>query len=384
MQSLGRISTKGTLYSDADVTARINANTGAERWIFDQLDAEFNYTGDLTGYVNYDQAPKISHDSTAAVKRKLKITLSGAVPLTVLSDLLRVHYQLQMPDGGFVDWVLGTFTIMPPAKSITTAVTWRTLAATDIGQLLVDGAFTSSYGVSQGQSVLSGIEGIVATMGGKTPIKIGIPDPNKAFPANFLLAQPGETRLAAINRCLAAVNYVDAWFDEMGVMRSGPVPDYNTIAPGWTWDATVTPSVVKIPITEAIDMSNACNQVVVLIEDPRRTPIYVLYENVSPDSPVSLSKWHPRLKLVRDSSIVDAEAAYAKARTLAQEGARIYSKITVPTWPWALSQNLDVYGLVYETEDEGLVNANHLETAWDHECRVGASSSHTLSRIVAA
>lgn len=384
MQALGHTSTLGNVYTDAQVAARLILNTGAERWLFDRLDASFNYLSDLTPFVSYTQPPKITHDATAAVKRKIKLTIRGDAPLNPLSDLIRVHYQLMMAPNDFLDWALGTFVMLPPAKTISKGLTWGTIDGTDLSQLLVDGAFANSFSVMSGQTVVGGVKAIVQSLGGKTPIQVQIPDSGQTFPASFALAQPGETRLQAINKCLQAINYYDAWFDELGVMRSSPIPDYTTITPSFTFDTTLNAEQVKTPITQSIDMSNAYNQVLLLIEDPRRTPIYVLYQNIRPDSPVSIPNWHPKLKLIRDSSIVDVASAYARAQTYAQQAARVYSKILINTWPWPLSQNYDVYQLIYSTAEEGLSSFPYLEEKWEHECKTGGNTSHTFSRIVAA
>jgi hypothetical protein len=382
MQALGRPSTLGTAYTAAQVTAQINANTGTERWVFDRLDSSGRYLSDLTPLVDYDHPPEISHDSAAAVKRTFKITLRGDAVFTPLLELIRPHYQLLMPDGGYIDFPLGTFLILPPSKQIQKGLTWRQMNGADLGQLLVDGAFTTSYGVPSGTPVLQAINSIAQSYGGATPIGVDIPDPGIIIPAN-LSWPPGDTRLKAINDLLAAINYVEAWFDELGVMRSSPIPDYTTIVPSYTFDAT-SGAIVKAPLLETIDISKAYNQVSVLVEDPRRTPFAVLYQNNLPDSPVSVPNWHPKLKLIRDSRITGVLQAYLRAQTEAQKAARIFDIVTMETWPWALSQNLDVYTLTYQTQEDGLVSANYIETKWTHRCKHGLSTTHTIDRVVPA
>jgi len=384
-QTFGRAAlVTGTVYSDAQVLAQLTNDAAKEQWIFDRLLANGVYASDLTPYVRWSPAPTITHDITSAVGRRLRMVVRGDAPLAILSDLIRPHYQIRMSAGDWVDWALGTFTLVPNLRDIAVAQTWIQLEGYDLGQLLVDGAFSSSTGFPAGTSYLAAINSIVASLGGNTTIPVLMADSGKTLPA-ALTWEYGKTRLSAINDLLTAQAYDPLWFDEVGRLRSEPIPDYNVVAPTYNFDGTnVLTSVIVETIGDRPDISRAYNQVLVVAEDPRRPPISALYQNNKPNDPVSIVNWHPKLLVIRMSSIADQATALAYARAKAQEAARYYFNLQIKTQAWPVSQNRDVYRVVYQTAQEGLQNWLYLEMGWEMKCGTGELTSHSLQRILLA
>jgi hypothetical protein len=372
----------GTAYTADQVVAILTGVVLTERWKFERLAAD-GTIGDLF----VQPGAEVQHDTTRAVKRSLKFTVRGDVALTPFSDLVRVRYQAYAPDGGWLDFVLGIFTVVPPSKAIQPAATWRTYDAYDLTQLLVDGNLTAALGLAAGAPYLSSIQSVVGDYGGGTPLPVSIDlgsaaSPNLVAPLGW---DAGTTRLTVVNDLLGGINCFPAWIDETGTLRSRTIPDWNLITPSFTFDATVQGSIVHVSGTETIDITKAYNQVLVISDDPRRPPpLSVLYTNTRPDSPISVPNWHPKLTTVRDSTIPDIAVCLAVAMTKAQEAARIFSRLTVNTTAWPVSQDNDVYGLIYQTADEPLNAFNYLETRWTHRCKAGALTEHELVRLVAA
>ena len=383
MQGLARTSTAGTAYSAGQVATYLTAGNATERWVFDRLNAQGVYVSDLTPFVNFGKPPMITHDTAAATHRTVRMEVRGDATLNYLQDLIRIHYQLLAPDGGWLDFVLGTFVTIPAERAINQAVTWGLLHLSDFSQLLTDSSFTNSFSVKAGTNYIVAINQVVQGYGGQTPIQVRMLDPGLTLPA-AMVWEPGVTRLRAVTDLLAGINYNAPWFDELGILRSEAVPDYNAVAAAYTFDTTQGASILKDTAQSKVDLARSFNQVSVLVEDPRRNRFYVTYSNTDPNSPVSLVNWHPKAKLIRDSRLVDVTRAQARAKAEIQQAARIYAPIIFRTLPWPASQNLDVYGVTYSTPEEGLTAYKYLETRWTMTCATGADTLHEVTRIVIA
>lgn len=384
MQLISRASSLGTSYSAAQVQ-RLFFSQGQETWVFYRLDQSKRFLTDITRYVEFaTQEPRIEHDTTRAVKRTLDIHLRGDAPLNPLQDLIQPRYRRYTADGGFVEWPLGVFAVVPPDREHDSTQTLLTVQLPDVTQLLVDAAFLSSFTAPAGYSYTQVIAEIIASAGLATPIPMTIPDPGTLIPAP-LTWEYGTSRLQAINDLLDAISYFPAWADETGALRSSQIPDYNTVTSSAVIDATTGSGAVQVVMQEKADISNAFNQVLVIGEDPRREPVVGEYINDNPLSPVSTVKWHPRLApVVKDTSIPDEATATIKARALGQQYARIYSELMTYTLAWPVSQDNDIYRFRYQTRDDGLVDASYVEVGWTMQCRAGAPTEHRLTRIVPA
>jgi hypothetical protein len=383
MQILARTSSAGTAYTADQVRAQLSAPAVQERWVFDRLNASGVPIGDLTPYVDYSATPEIDHDSTRSVRRTLKMRVAGNSPLTPLHDLIRPRYQILMPDGGWVDFVLGTFAILPTNRQIEAGATWLDIQGADLSQLLVDAGFLVSTGIPGGTGVIAGVNMLVSGYGGLTPITTRIVDPGTVLPAAYGW-EYGNNPLKAVNDLLAAVNFTSAALDENGVLCAQLIPDWNQVIPSATFDTTTSTSMVLGPINERPDYSKAFNVAIVVIEDPRRPSLSATVPNWRSDSPIAIPNWHVKTQVIRDSRVVDLVTAEAVGLAAIQEAARIYSPVILDTLPWPAWQDQDVCRLVYSSPDEGTVNVNCVVSRWTHRCRAGAKTTHTLHKIVPA
>jgi hypothetical protein len=384
MQPLAAVSSAGTAYTAAQVAAMLFGPTGRETWVFYHLGPDKTWRHDISSYVDHDSEPKVEHDTTRAVMRTLDLRLRGDAPVNPLRDLIQPRYRLYAPDGGYLEWPLGVFSVVPPPRAISPGLTMLSMKLPDVTQLLVDAAFSSSFTAPRGTSYIGMIQLIVSSSGLPTPIPVRIPDPGTALPAT-LTWEYGTSRLKAINDLLGALSYFPAWADEHGILRSSRIPDWNTVRPTATFDATSGQAAITASFEVTADPSKAYNQILVVGEDPRREAVIGFYENTNPLSPVSTANWHPRmLPPVRDSSIADEYCAALKAKALAQQYARVYSEATPDSLAWPVSQDHDVYQLRYASPQEGTVNAPHVEVGWTMTCRAGGPTRHRLTRIVPA
>lgn len=389
MLSLGPLtSSVGTVYTAAQIGAQLLGTSLQMRWIFDLLSSGGNYKADLTPLVDSHQPATIDHDSEKAVKRSLNIWLWKPAPslANMAQDLIRVRYQLMMPDGGWVGWRLGEYQCVPPIKTISeSASNWK-LTAPDLSQLLVDAAFTNSFSVQAGLSCPAAVSAIVSSYGGRVKLRVIIPD-NGAVLTGSMSWDAGTSRLAAVNDVLTAFSYKPAWMDGPA-LKSRPFVDYASVTPAYTFDTTQGVTAALSPIVETPDWSHAFNQFRVIGSDPRKTPpqpVTGWYENDSPLSPTSTISTRPRMApVINDSKIVDSRAANARARAEAQKAARVYATLSLPFLPWPFGEDLDVYGLVISTPDEGVVARKYLNTNWLHPCAANQATTMSLQRVVAS
>lgn len=394
MQALARPSTNGTggPYTAAQVFAQIMAPARAEGWAYDRLRADgsrypLGNGGDLTPYVDRSAPPEIEHDTTRDVHRTLKLTLRGDAPLILLSDLIQVRYLLPMPDGGQAEFNLGVFTILPQGDRISPGVTWRQLQCADVGQLLIDGGFTTTFAAATGVGYVTAARSILSGLGGNTPLTLDIPAPTNANGTSKTLPAPlswdaGSTRLGALNDLMNAINYFPVWMDGLTI-RSSAIPDWSTVTPNATFDTTSGASIWRVPAQRKPDLSNVYNQVLLKVEDPRRTAFAVSAQNNDPASPVSVGRWHPKLATIQDSSVTDAATAQARAKTFLQQSAWRWTPYTWDSLAWPASQDHDVYRIVYRAKDEGgLVDSLYVETGWLMRCAPGEAMTRNLQQLL--
>jgi hypothetical protein len=189
--------------------------------------------------------------------------------------------------------------------------------------------------------------------------------------------------LKAINDLLYAITYVPAAM-RSNLLVSGPIPDYTALTPVLSLDTITGQAQVVGPFSEKADYSQAYNQFLVVGEDPRRVVVSAYYENRHPESPISLSNWHPRLLYLRDSTIASTAQASARARSEAQFSARIYSVLGVGLPAFPFFEDLDVVNLVYSAADEGVVRRNFVVLNWAHTADARTLTTVALQRVVAA
>lgn len=385
MLALGPVtSTAGTTYTAAQIQALLFGPSLTMRWVFDLLDPGFRYKDDLTPLVDTASPPAISYDSSRAVPRELTISLQRpSTTADVLQDLIRVRYLLTTPDGGEVEWEIGTFMLVQPSRSIAALGTAWSMSCPDLSQLLNDAAFDRAASTRLGESHASAIARLVSSYGGPVPLSTFVPDRGTLIDAP-LSWDPGTSFLKAVADLSAAINYTPPYMSGAR-LASRDYPDFNAVVPSLELDTVAGQAKIFGPLAETVDFSNAYNQFKVVSEDSRRAAFSFRYDNTRPDSPVSLRNWHPRLKYISDSKLIDEAACKARALTEAQTAARVYADTSFSMVPFPFFESLDVVTLTYQAADEGTVRSPHLITKYTHACVAKPNSTAVTSqRVVAA
>ncbi len=385
MQALARTSSAGTAYSAAQVAAILSAPAVVERWRYFVIDIDGKPLSEITSFVDRTMPPVVQHDSTRAVQRSLVIVVRKDATLGTLSSLIQVHYYVLAPDGGYLDFTIGTFTVVKKEPALRPAATWLRLTGADLGQILTEVKFLSAYAVPAGANVVQAVLSVIGTyLGARAANSAFIVDRGYTVPT-AIGWKAGDSRLTAVSDLLASMAYTPPFFDETGVPRSDAIPDYALIQPTFVFNAALGASTIDGEIQgDVLDITGVPNIVRVDVEDPQRAPISVTYTNNNPASAISVPNSFPRMMVIKDSTQVNGTTAMSLAFSQAQKAAQVYATATVSTSPWPVSQNLDVYGLVLQTSDEGTVVRNYLELGWKMECAPGAKTVHTWQRVVPA
>jgi hypothetical protein len=375
-------SSLGTTYTAAQVYAMVMGPSLRTQWLFELLGPAYGWKADLSPYVLTNPTPSLTYDYSRAVKGELSFTMRALSTVNPQQDLIRLRYQLEAPDGGWLEWVIGIYVFEQPDKEIHEGVTLWTVKAPDLSQLLGDAGFEQAAGVRAGMSYATAVAQLVAGYGGSTPLQATILNPAPVLTASQGW-DAGVSTLKAINDLLSSAVYSTAAMSG-GTLRARPYPDLTQEPTTLLLDTVAGPAKVIGPFSEKRINPSPANVIIVLGEDSRQSPVYARYENQRADSPISLAAGARRkVKTVTDSSIPDNATALARAIKEAQAEARIYSTLecALPPFPWF--EDLDVPRLVYQSTDEGLVNNRYLVQSWN--CSLSTDpTTVTLQRVVPA
>jgi hypothetical protein len=394
MQPLARTSSAGTSYTAAQVQAMLFGPSLQMRWLFDLLGPGLTPKGDLTPYVLWSESggahggspPQITHDSNQAVKRKLTFTMrvASSLGINVLRDLVRVRYQILAPDGSWLEWVVGIFAWTPPSRVIQEGITYWSASCPDLSQLLSNESLEVSTSVTGGTSYAAGVAKFVGLVTA-TPLQTLLLDQGQVLANGLSWTAGTDSALKAINDLLAAVVYTSAYM-KGNVLTARPYPDFTQEPVAMLLDTVNGQAQVLGPFGDTPDYSKALFNVFrVTGSDPRSSPVFAEYVNNRADSPTSVASLGQRyVKYINDSKITNNGTAHLRAKREAQAAARIYSTLQVGLPPFPLFDDLDVMELVYQSQDEGLVDQNYLVLSWTHTCSAAAATTISLQRVVAA
>lgn len=399
MLSLAATSSAGTSYTAAQVQALLFGPSLRMRWFFDLLGPGLNYKADLTPNIVSSestsavadsrvvvsaQPPQITYDYTQAVKRKLTFTMRYVAGVNVLRDLVRVRYQVLAPDGGWLEWVVGIFMWTPPNRVIQEGVTYWTATCPDLNQLLSNETLEVSTSVTGGTSYAVGVARFVGLVT-STPLTVAILNSTPVLAAGLSWTAGTDSALKAINDLLGAVVFTTAYMKGNAV-TARQYPDFTQEPVALYLDTIAGQAQVMGPFGDTPDYSQALFNVFrVSGQDPRTGPVYAEYVNNRADSPISVSNLGQRyVKYINDSSITDNGTAYRRAQQEAQAAARIYSTFNVGLPPWPFFEDLDCVRLVYQSADDGVVDAKYLVMNWVHYCATSWATTVGMQRVVAA
>lgn len=363
------------VYTDAQVIAALSGANGTRtmRYRYDRLDSLNTFIESITQVV---VGAKVSNNALADIKRTASFTVLDRTAINWLRDRVRPWAVLAMPNGGTVEWPLGTFLLSTPERVVSEAgVVMREVKAYDQLLVLQQDKVTDRLAVAAGTayttaiaSVVSGVGGIVANI---VPSALTLPV--------ALEWEPGTTKLRVLNDLLDALNYESAWFDEYGTLICRPYQS-PTVRPSTYTYSDQAASVRTGEATQGLDLFEIPNKWVATVSEADRVVLSSTYTNVSPTSPTStVNRGRTIVEVLTEQDAADQATLDAKVARAAFEASQIYESVKFDTVVMPMHSNADVVTL--NVPDLG-VSAKYSEQSWEMELQTGGRMSHQVRRVV--
>lgn len=361
------------VYPDAEVVDALVARGGARRLVYryDRLDAARNYLGPLDNVLG----GSVANNALATIKRTARFAMRETGELNYLSDLVRPYARLSMPDGGFVEWSLGTFSLATPDRDLdAVGVVRREVEAYDLLVVLNDDRVLDRYSIASGTAYTSAVESVISGAGlahAVTPSALTLPA--------AMEWEPGTSKLRIVGDLLAAINYGSATADELGVIVCRPYQSPTTRAIEYTY-ADGSASVRRGAARQTLDLFAVPNVWVLVKSEPDQAALISTYTNADPLSPTStVSRGRSIVDFRTEQDAADQSTLDAKAARLAFEASQVFEAVTFDTAAMPMHGDADMLRL----ELPGLaVSARYVEQTWSLPLETGATMKHKARRVV--
>lgn len=381
MQTIALTSSNGAAYTAQQVTDRLNMHGGSRQvsWRVELLNADKSVKGDLTPYVT---TFTVTNDVDQPIHRTLtmdmaetaasqSVTVQGGVVtsagIAYSTDMVRPWMRLWMPDGGFVEWALGTFKFKRPGATAPGYAIVRHAEMSDLTYLVSENEAVSSatgiplylpagaYVLDVVRQMLTNAVGDPTLPGcGIQPTWLATDWPTTAqitaqVAPGYTLAE-GTSYLDEINKLLQYVKCYPLWVDERGLFKITPWPpnqNYTVLTPSYTYDSQ-TDCIILPGVAEEFQLDAIKNVVQVVVEDASRTPFYAVAKNNDPASPYSVAAIGPFVDVIHASGIpnsTDQNWAQAYANQMLMFHAFLTDRVTMETAVNPAHQTHDVLAL---------------------------------------
>ena len=287
---------------------------------------------------------------------------------------LDVGVQSFSPSGNPLDFSLDP---IPPK----TQELWR-VEGSDMGMHLQESKVATPYTISAGVNYIDAIIALINTVefydftGTLTPLKYKFPDQSEVTPFDYTWG-PKTSKLDIINEMLMAINWYPAWADEKGTIRSKPQLMPSDELVDVEYSTELEPRMIIPPFEISKLRGQFSNQIVVLIDDPRRPPEYSFRENYGAASAISVSNIEPSLKEIDGSKMFSATIAKNLADYLLGEADAGATETTLTT-------DFDPRRKAHETYRitiSGVENGTKWKVfGWSISMTTGAVMTHKIGR----
>jgi hypothetical protein len=265
-------------YTAAEQAAALIAP--ARRWAY-RYDV-VTKDGTVKGQLEAIDASVSLNDLADGPKRTCSLTLTLTELFEPLSDRVRAHALLAMPDGGWCEWVLGTFHLNIAATSWATAAGPTTLDGQDSLIVLVEDKFDTRYRVAKNANYRTAV---VAILNGAGFAKTNIATTSDTLPADMEW-EPGTSKLEAINALLDEAGFRDLTMDATGVPTAAQYVKPAQAPVVWTYTVDAS-SVVQPGVDVTLDLDEVPNKWIAFVSEPDRPVIRSAYVNSDPNSILS-------------------------------------------------------------------------------------------------
>jgi hypothetical protein len=288
---------------------------------------------------------KVTYDQDRETQMSFACVVSDPSAVEPYQDFLAPELTLTYPDGHVVTEPLGLYAVAPPRRDASPQQTKGTLDGRDLGWILSSATVASPYTIAAGSNCMDAVAALIASVG---ITRYSLPATAHVFDADTTWP-PGTRKLRIASDILGGIGmYVlymrrDGWLTTMPrrtLIEAEPAVRYATPAESYV-------RVVRSQILEP-DVSRIYNTITVMRDDPTKATIYATAINDDPESPVSTTSTGLALappEPIRVQTLSSQTEADALARSLLEEAAAVYTKLTLTTSPDPSRNPHEVYEL---------------------------------------
>lgn len=362
-------------YTKEQVINQLHMRQGSREVAFryDLLNIDEVKIGELTAQLGSN---RVSMHSLAQIKRTGHFTFKENELKDVdwLNDRIRPTFCLQMPDGGWVEWPLGTFLISSPTRRHNASVT-REIEAYDASVILLEDKFDNRYRIPAGTKY---IEAITSVLTGVGIWKVNIAN-HPGTLATDKEFEIGTDKLTAINELLETINYTSLWFDEYGYATAKPyiLPTNREAEYAYRTNSI---SIIHPGALNEVDLFNVPNIWIVAVSSPEIETLVSKYVNSWPTSKTStVSRKRNIVDFRTIDDIYDQQTLDAYAKRLAYGASQVYDKLVFDSANMPHHSYSDMLLIDHKGLD---INSKFSETSWEMDLSSGGRMKHECRRVI--
>lgn len=301
-------------------------------FVFEWRDHRFNFIADITPSII---SADIELDNGRQITRIAKFEIDPdllpddfnietcriAVNPVVIQNGISTFYRMGLfasdvaiesyePAGNPLDFSLDP---IPPK----TQITWRADGA-DVTMHLQESRITRPYTISANTSYITAIQTLINTVtfydfaGELNSMRYNFPEQavnySEVTPYDYTYG-PATSKLDIINDMLKAINWYPLWADGTGILMSKPQLLPSDEQDDVEYSTDLEPRMIVPPFEKGKLRGQYHNQVVVVIDDPRRPPAFSFRENYDSDSAISVANLDPSLEEIDGSNMLSSTVA---------------------------------------------------------------------------
>ncbi len=289
---------------------------------------------------------QVSMDPDRAVKWAGRLTLSGKAYRTLVpgQDFLAPWQRIEYPDGRVREGQLGLYVLRPTPQTWTRLDSVAEINLADPTWILQSQGFVEPFTVSAGANIIAAVGFVLGGAGfasrqgkvlGFGETRWNIPRSTKTVPVDTTW-ESKTPKLKIVNDLLSMANYYHLSADATGLLVSYPYRDLGAVEPergyyAYLGDGAPSEVVGAVKVEPVLPPGN---EVVVLMDDPRRTTIKIVERIDAPHVPYSTTYTFATHRVtIRSRVILDLPSAQEVARLYAQRWASLYHRVELSVLP---------------------------------------------------
>lgn len=315
----------------------------------------------------------IDLNSTTAIQRCASLQIVEEREIDFLSERIAPYMCLETPSG-VERFPLGVFLMSSPSRKASTGTITRGIECYDKCQILSDDKFDARHYIASGTNYISAVSSIL-TSAGITNARLTATEKETAADLEFEI---GTSKLTAINKLLAAINYENIYCDSHGFFVAKPYSD-SVLRSVEARYVTNKESIVFSGAEEELDTFNAPNKIVRYLNTADRA---TMISTVTNNDPLSKLSTVSRGRTIVDIAPVEDIADQLTLDAYTQREAamkKIYQRVIFETAAMPNHETLDCLYLINSELD---IQDKFIEESWSIDLSLGGRMRHICKKAV--